>query len=212
MGERRSQSSGVEFVLQAPTLEMLREVLPTFVAEAQANPVFTFVDSDLKFSSPEVQVSIDRERAQALGVSVLDIAQTVQAGMSGQRFGHFIHDGKQYDVIGQLTRDLRSRPDDLGNLGVRTMDGSRMVSLDNLISIREIELAARAAALQPLRGRDGVGHARCGPQLERRHRGVRGHRRADAGRALLDGAHRARRATSSKALRRSAGCSCSRSC
>ena len=137
MGERRSQSSGVEFVLQAPTLEMLREVLPAFVAEAQANPVFTFVDSDLKFSSPEVQVSIDRERAQALGVSVLDIAQTVQAGMSGQRFGHFVYDGKQYDVIGQLTRDLRSRPDDLANLGVRTMDGSRMVSLDNLISIRE---------------------------------------------------------------------------
>ena len=57
--------------------------------------------------------------------------------MSGQRFGHFVHDGKQYDVIGQLTRDLRSRPDDLVNLGVRTMDGSRMVSLDNLISIRE---------------------------------------------------------------------------
>ena len=45
--------------------------------------------------------------------------------MSGQRFGHFIYNGKQYDVIGQLTRDFRSRPDDLGNLTVRTMDGSR---------------------------------------------------------------------------------------
>ena len=70
-------------------------------------------------------MSIDREKAQALGVSTLDIAQTLQAGMSGQRFGYFIHDGKQYDVIGQLTRDFRSRPDDLGNLAVRTMDGSR---------------------------------------------------------------------------------------
>ena len=54
-GRARSQSSGVEFVLQAPTFEMLREVLPTFVAEAQASPVFTFVDSDLKFNSPEVR-------------------------------------------------------------------------------------------------------------------------------------------------------------
>ena len=137
MGERRSTSSGVEFVLQAPTLDMLHEVLPRFVAAAQESPVFTFVDSDLVFSSPEVRVSIDRERAQALGVSTRDIAQTVQAGMSGQRFGHFIHNGKQYDVIGQLTRDLRSRPDDLGNLTVRTMDGAEMVSLDNLISITE---------------------------------------------------------------------------
>ncbi len=137
MGERRSQSSGVEFVLQAPTLDMLHEVLPVFVAKAQESPVFTFVDSDLVFSSPEVRVSLAREKAQALGVSTRDIAQTVQAGMSGQRFGHFVYNGKQYDVIGQLTRDLRSRPDDLGNLTVRTMDGSQMVSLDNLISLSE---------------------------------------------------------------------------
>jgi len=78
--------------------------LPTFVARAQESPAFSFVDSDLKFSSPEVRVSIDRARAQALGVSTRDIAQTVQAGMSGQRFGQFVYNGKQYDVIGQLTR------------------------------------------------------------------------------------------------------------
>jgi len=137
MGERRSQSSGVEFVLQAPTLDLLHEVLPAFIAKAQESSVFTFVDSDLKFSSPEVRVRIDREKARSLGVSMLDIAQTVQAGLSGQRFGRFVYNGKQYDVIGQLTRDLRSRPDDLGNLSVRTMDGSRMVRLDNLISLSE---------------------------------------------------------------------------
>jgi multidrug efflux pump len=95
------------------------------------------VDTDLKFSSPEVRVRLDRDKARALGVSVRDIAETVQAGLSGQRFGHFIYNGKQYDVIGQLTRDLRSRPDDLGNLAVRTMDGRQMVRLDNLISMQE---------------------------------------------------------------------------
>ena len=61
----------------------------------------------------------------------------MQAALSGQRFGYFVYNGKQYDVIGQLTRDLRSRPDDLGNLTVRTMDGSQMVRLDNLISLSE---------------------------------------------------------------------------
>ena len=114
----------MQFVVQAPTLDMLHEVLPRFLREAQESPVFTFVDSDLKFSKPEVRVSIDRDKAQALGVSTLDIAQTLQAGMSGQRFGYFIHDGKQYDVIGQLTRDFRSRPDDLGNHR-RADDGRR---------------------------------------------------------------------------------------
>ncbi|HZF28553.1 MAG TPA: efflux RND transporter permease subunit, partial [Gammaproteobacteria bacterium] len=129
IGERRANSIGVEFVLQAPELETIREKLPAFLAAAREDATFSFVDSDLKFSSPELRVSIDREKAQSLGVSAHDIAETLQAGLSGQRFGYFVHDGRQYDVIGQLTRDLRSRPDDLGNLTVRTTDGRRLVRL-----------------------------------------------------------------------------------
>jgi multidrug efflux pump len=116
---------------------MLREALPRFVETARESPVFTFVDSDLTFSSPEIRVAIERERAQALGVSTLDIAQTLQAALSGQRFGFFVQNGTQYDVIGQLTRDLRSRPDDLSNLTVRTRDGARLVGVDNLITLTE---------------------------------------------------------------------------
>jgi multidrug efflux pump len=137
IGERRSSSSGVQYVLQAPELDMLRDVLPGFINASRAGDVFAYVDSDLSFSSPEVRVSIDRNKAHALGVSTLDIAQTLQAALSGQRFGYFVHNGKQYDVIGQITRDFRSRPGDLGNLTVRTMDGSRIVRLDNLITLTE---------------------------------------------------------------------------
>jgi multidrug efflux pump len=124
IGERRSSSTGVEFVLQAPELEMIRERLPAFLDAARANAVFSFVDSDLTFSSPEVRVNIDRAKAQALGVSTLDIAETLQAGLSGQRFGFFIYNGRQYDVIGQLTRDLRAAPGDLGNLTRRQAHGA----------------------------------------------------------------------------------------
>jgi multidrug efflux pump len=137
VGARRSTSSSVQFVLQAAELRTLREALPAFVAAARDSPVFAFVDSDLSFSNPEVRVAINRDKAQSLGVSTFDIAQTLQAALSGQRFGYFIYNGKQYDVIGQLTRDLRSRPSDLRNLTVRTMDAGRMVKLDNLIEISE---------------------------------------------------------------------------
>ncbi len=98
--------------------------------------MFSFVDSDLKFSKPEVQVSINREKAQALGISTQSIAETLQSALSGQRLGYFIHDGKQYDVIGQLTRDFRSRPDDLQNISVRAADGTQ-VRLDNLVTLHE---------------------------------------------------------------------------
>ncbi|MBX3747635.1 MAG: efflux RND transporter permease subunit [Verrucomicrobiae bacterium] len=137
IGERRSTQSGVQFVIQATGLEPLREVLPAFLEAARRSPVFTFVDADLRFSKPEVQVRIERDKAQMLGVSALDIAEALQAALSGQRFGYFIHEGKQYDVIGQFTRDYRSRPRDLGTIVVPTADGSSVVRLDNLVTLEE---------------------------------------------------------------------------
>ncbi len=136
IGERSSSKSGVQYVVQAPDLAALRDKLPAFIEAARASPVFSYVDSDLKFSKPEVQVSIDRVRAQTLGVSVMDVAQTLQAALSGQRFGYFILDGKQYDVIGQLSRDYRSRPDDLGNIAVRN-DAGDTIRLSNLVTLAE---------------------------------------------------------------------------
>jgi multidrug efflux pump len=138
VGERRGNETGLQMVLQAPELDDLRDGLPKFLDEVRKSPVFTFVDSDLKFSKPEVRVRFDRDKAQALGVSALDIAQTLQTSLSGQRFGFFIYKGKQYDVIGQLTRDFRSRPTDLGNFTVRGLGGGGgMVRLDNLINFEE---------------------------------------------------------------------------
>jgi len=136
IGERRAGVSGVQFVIQASTLEAFRDVLPAVIDEARKSPIFSFVDSDLKFNKPEVRLSIDRDKAQALGVSAQDVAQTLQASLSGQRFGYFILNGKQYDVMGQLTRDFRSRPGDLGNLVVRAADGE-VVRLDNLVTMDE---------------------------------------------------------------------------
>ena len=136
IGARRSTQSSVQFVVQGPDVDALSEVLPGFLEAANKNPAFSFVDSDLKFSKPEVQVSINREKAQTLGVSTLDIAQTLQAALGGQRIGDFILNGKQYDVIGQLTRDYRSRPSDLDNISVRT-GGGELVKLSNLVTLTE---------------------------------------------------------------------------
>ncbi len=137
IGERRGGSGqGVSFVIQAPNLEALREVLPGFIDAARARPEFSFVDSDLKFNKPEVRVSINRDKAQAVGVGADEIARTLQSALSGQRLGFFILNGKQYEIIGQLTRDFRSRPADLGNLSVRSASGEA-VRLDNLITLEE---------------------------------------------------------------------------
>jgi len=133
----RRRGSAVEFVLQAPNLDKLKEVLPTFLDEAAANPAFSFVDTDLKFDKPELRLLIDRPRARDLGVSALAIAQTLQLALSEQRLGFFIMDGKQYEVIGQVVPERRDETFDLKNLYVRSSDGGPPVQLDKVVSLRE---------------------------------------------------------------------------
>jgi multidrug efflux pump len=126
----------VQFVIQAQNFEKLRDVLPKFLAEAQQRKEFQVVDVNLVFNRPEVRVEINRDRAQALGVSALDIAQTLQLAYSGQRFDFFVMNGKQYQVIGQMQRENRNKPLDLKSLFVRSNTGD-LVQLDNVITLRE---------------------------------------------------------------------------
>jgi multidrug efflux pump len=130
------QGLPVQFVLQAQTLQQLEEVIPDFVSAANSHPVFSFADVNLKFNQPEIQVEIDRNRARSLGVSVRDIAQTLQLSLSGSRFGFFIMEGKQYEVIGQLERQFRNEPIDLRTIYVRN-NRNQLIQLDNLVSLTE---------------------------------------------------------------------------
>ncbi len=134
VGRRRGPP--VEFVLQAPTLEKLREVLPRFVAEAEKDPTFTFVDVDLKFNKPELQLTIDRARARDAGVSAQTVAQTLQMALAEQRLGYFLLDGKQYEIIAQVGRENRDETFDLQNLYVRGSTGAPVL-LDRLVHVRE---------------------------------------------------------------------------
>lgn len=126
----------VQYVLQAPNFEKLREVLPKFMEKAQQNSTFTMIDADLKFNKPELSVEIDREKAKSLGVSIIDIAQTLQLALSGQRFAYFNMNSKQYSVVGQFDRLNRDEPIDLTSIFVRN-NKSELIQLDNLIKLKE---------------------------------------------------------------------------
>lgn len=126
----------VQFVVQAPNFEKLKEVVPIFLRRAQDDPRFQVVDVNLKFNKPELLVEIDREKARTSGVTVRDIAEALQLYFSGSRYGFFVHNGKQYQVIGQAERQFRDEPSDISNIQVRN-DRGNLVELGNLISISE---------------------------------------------------------------------------
>ncbi|HLN53209.1 MAG TPA: efflux RND transporter permease subunit [Lentimicrobium sp.] len=126
----------VQYVIQAPDLDKLKKIIPLFMDELQKSEKFQFVDLNLKFNKPELRVEINREKARNLGVSVIDIAQTLQFALSGQRFGYFIMNGKQYQIIGQLSRPYRSEPLDLRSINVKNSRGE-MIPLDNVVTVSE---------------------------------------------------------------------------
>jgi multidrug efflux pump len=126
----------VQFVLQAPSQAEMLRVLPSFLEAAQKRPELRFVDADLKVNREETAVSVNRERAAELGVSALDVARTLQLTFGDQRFGYFVMNGKQYQILGQLDRSFRNEPSDLRRLHVRGRD-NELVSLDSLVSWQE---------------------------------------------------------------------------
>jgi hydrophobe/amphiphile efflux-1 (HAE1) family protein len=126
----------IQFIIQAKNFEMLREKIPEFMEEASKDPTFSITDVNLKFNKPEIYVTINREKAESLGVSVLDIAQSIQLSLSGQRFGYFLMNGKQYQVIGQFDKKDRDQPLDLAAIFVRN-NGGQLIQLDNVVTIDE---------------------------------------------------------------------------
>ncbi len=126
----------VEYVIQAKNLDDLKRILPRFMDEVNKSPVFSVADVNLKFTKPELTINIDRDKAAVLGVSMQNIAQTLQLTMSEQRVGYFIMNGKQYQILSQIDREHRNKPSDLQNIYVRNNDGE-LIALDNLVTTSE---------------------------------------------------------------------------
>ena len=126
----------VQFVLQAPSIEILRTLVPKFEEEASKSPVFSVVNSNLRFTKPELHIEILRDKANEEGVSVNDIAQAVQLAISDQTYGEYYKDGRQYDIIGAVGYQYRSTPENLSLLSVKNGKGE-LVSLDNFITYTE---------------------------------------------------------------------------
>jgi multidrug efflux pump len=126
----------VQYVLQATSIDKLREILPEFMKRVNESNILQMADENLKFTKPELRIHINRDKAITLGVSTESIGQTLQLALSGQRFGYFFMNGKQYQILGDLAREDRNKPLDLKSLYVRSSTGE-MIQFDNLVTLSE---------------------------------------------------------------------------
>lgn len=126
----------IQYVLQAPSIKSLEEFIPKFMDKVNQSPYFQMADVNLKFTKPETQIIIDREKAALLGVSTRDIGQTLQYALSGQRMGYFYMNGKQYQILGEINRQQRNTAVDLKTIYLKN-NQKQMVQLDNLVRLEE---------------------------------------------------------------------------
>ncbi|HZL93063.1 MAG TPA: efflux RND transporter permease subunit, partial [Vicinamibacterales bacterium] len=71
---------------------------------------------------PEQSLLFERERIYDLGLSVEQVARTVEAGMSGRRAGYFREGGEQFPITVRLRPDDRLTSRDLESISVRTSE------------------------------------------------------------------------------------------
>jgi len=131
------QAKPVQFVLGGPTYKDLSEWRDIMMARASQNPGLVGLDHDYDETKPQIGVTIRRDRADTLGVSVQDINHTLETLMGTRRVTTFIDRGKEYDVVLESEKLLKQSPTDISNTWVRSVRSGKLIPLSNLVSIRE---------------------------------------------------------------------------
>ncbi|MDZ7265938.1 MAG: efflux RND transporter permease subunit [candidate division KSB1 bacterium] len=125
----------VAYVLQADTYEELQSAVALMMAQASQLGYLINLDSDLRLNKPQLEITIDRERAALLGVSVTDIGSTLETFLGGRVVTDFKRGGKQYDVIVQLKPADRATPNTIEGIYLRGANG--LVQLANVVTVKE---------------------------------------------------------------------------
>ena len=126
----------VKFVVKHRDFETLVHAMDTLGVRVAKIPGLVNVQFDLKVTRPELVVSLDRDRAEDLGVPARDIATTLGTLLGGRDVARFTSDNKLYDVILRLDASDRATPSDISGLQVRGKDGT-LVPLDAVVRTEE---------------------------------------------------------------------------
>lgn len=126
----------VEFTVRGPDWDKLADLSTKIMEKMKATGLMEDVDTDYLLGMPEVRVTPDREKAAERGVSVANIADTINAMIGGIRVGKYTQSGKRYDIRLRLTDADRKKPEDISNIWVRNLQGE-LVRLSDVVRLNE---------------------------------------------------------------------------
>ncbi len=134
----RGSNRPVQLVLGGSEYEEIALWRDRIIARAQANPGLTNFDSDYYQRKPQIRVSIDRDRAGELGISLNNIGRTLETMLGSRIVTTYLDRGREYNVILQGRDEHRASPTDLSNLYVRSERTNQLVPLNNIVTLREV--------------------------------------------------------------------------
>lgn len=135
---QRGFSQPVEFVVAGPDYESVQAWSEEIVERAGENPNLLNLETDFELTRPELRVSIDRERAADLDITVEDVGLTLQTMLASRQVTTYLDRGREYDVIVQAADADRATPADLGQIFLRPRAGGALIPLQALVSVDEV--------------------------------------------------------------------------
>ena len=133
----RGSRSPLQVVIGGPDYESVKLWADQIVAAAEANPGLENVDSDFEENQPQLDVLIDRDRADDLDIGVETISRTLQTMLASSESTSYVDRGREYAVILQAREEDRQTPNDLTNIFVRSGDGEVLMPLGALVRTEE---------------------------------------------------------------------------
>ncbi len=128
--------SGIGYYISGPDMEQLNKYADQLVEKMKQDPTFRDPDSSNDVGTPEIQITIDRDKAADLGVKAGDVATAINTFAAGQRITTFSQNNKQYDVVLQADETYRRDRNNLQYLTVASTNGGT-IGLEKLIKIEE---------------------------------------------------------------------------
>jgi multidrug efflux pump len=137
----------IEFSIRGPDWNTLEKLSGEVTSKLAASGYAVDVDTDYRIGVPELRIMPDRARCADLGVSIEDVATTINTLIGGEIVGKYSSGGRRVDVRARLLADQRRRPEDISRLRVRSSSGE-LIPLSSLVTYKELP------ALQAVTRRD----------------------------------------------------------
>lgn len=131
-------SRPLNIVLGGTDYQELAKWRDIVIEEAGKIPGLSSLNSDYRERKPKIDVSIDRDRAADLGVSLSNVGRTLETILGSRVVTTFADKGEEYRVILQGADERRQTPSDLDNIYVRSERSGQLIPLSNLVELKEV--------------------------------------------------------------------------